>query len=80
MSLIPISLPLSVPLITLPIAPHSLVTVSAFISLIFAVIFRIAFIIVHIIPISVALTATVPISSQILDGVFFKTRNHGLCI
>lgn len=79
MSVIPVSIVLSVPLIVLPVHAHPLVTLSPFVSLLFTVLLRVALVIVHVIPISVALTATVPISSQIHSRVLVKARNGRLC-
>lgn len=61
MSLISLSFSLPAPLVNLPLAPHPLVAVSTLVPLILTVFFRIALIVVHVIPISVAVTATVPI-------------------
>lgn len=78
MSFTPVSVFLSLPLIILSVYTHSLVTVSTFIPLFFAVILRVTLIVIHVIPISVTLTATVPISSQLHGCVLLKTRNRRL--
>lgn len=71
MSFTSVSILLPFPVIILPVYTHSLVTVSAFISLFFAVLLGVAFVVVHIIPISVAVTAAVLISSQLHCRVLF---------
>lgn len=58
-----VSILVSVPLVILPVNTHSLITIHAFISLFFTVLFRVAFVVIHIIPISVTVTAAVSISS-----------------
>lgn len=63
MSLIPLSLCLPVPLVNLPLAPHPLVAVSTLVPLILTVLFGITLVIVHVVPIPVAVTATVLISA-----------------
>lgn len=79
MPVILVSLLIPAPVIILPVNTHSLVAISAFFSLFFTVLLRIAVFIIHIIPISVTLTATVLISSHFCIRVLFKPRNIGLC-
>lgn len=79
MSFIAVSVLLSVPLFVLPVDTHSLITVDTFISVLLTVLLRVTFVIVHIVPISVAVTAAVPASPHVCAGVLVKTRNDGLC-